>query len=290
MAFAELLDGEDRSALERATELLAIDGDHRTLAACILCHAARNLNEEVQPEDIIAEEMASEDVKAAFLEYCRGVRPESYKAELDSAFAVAPENDTIGTMWALSVLDNVKQNQAFLLGAKMPEGFEDEVERCAEILRRDLENSLEKRPPNKLLLPSQANNAAVSLRLVGKTADAARLLDRALETFPSLSSDVAQVRAVLFLQEDKDHDALELIRPHADAFDLQIMASEIEAKNGAVADALERIDAVLKAGLEEGLRTHALTTKARIGINSLNREIADQALDELAAVSLNQQN
>ncbi len=223
MAFAELLDGEDRSALERATELLAIDGDHRTLAACILCHAARNLNEEVQPEDIIAEEMASEDVKAAFLEYCRGVRPESYKAELDSAFAVAPENDTIGTMWALSVLDNVKQNQAFLLGAKMPEGFEDEVERCAEILRRDLENSLEKRPPNKLLLPSQANNAAVSLRLVGKTADAARLLDRALETFPSLSSDVAQVRAVLFLQEDKDHDALELIRPHADAFDLQIM-------------------------------------------------------------------
>ncbi|MCZ4258917.1 hypothetical protein SAMN04488117_11773 [Celeribacter baekdonensis] len=285
LAFAELLDGEDRSALERATELLAIDGDHRTLAACILCHAARNLNEEVQPEDIIAEEMASEDVKAAFLEYCRGVRPESYKAELDSAFAVAPENDTIGTMWALSVLDNVKQNQAFLLGAKMPEGFEDEVERCAEILRRDLENSLEKRPPNKLLLPSQANNAAVSLRLVGKTADAARLLDRALETFPSLSSDVAQVRAVLFLQEDKDHDALELIRPHADAFDLQIMASEIEAKNGAVADALERIDAVLKAGLEEGLRTHALTTKARIGINSLNREIADQALDELAAVS-----
>lgn len=285
LAFAELLDGEDRSALERATELLEIDGDHRTLAACILCHAARNLNEEVQPEDIIAEEMASEDVQAAFLEYCRGVRPETYKVELDKAFAVAPENDAIRTMWALSVLDDVKQNQAFLLGAKMPEGFEDEVEKCAEILRRDLEISLEKRPPNKLLLPSQANNAAVSLRLIGKAAEAAKLLDSALEAFPSLNSDVAQVRAVLFLQDDKDHDALELIRPQTDALDLQIMASEIEAKNGAVSDALERIDAVLKAGPEEGLRTHALTTKARIGINSLNREIADQALEELAAVS-----
>lgn len=285
LAFAELLDGEDRSALERATELLEIDGDHRTLAACILCHAARNLNEEIQPEDIIAEEMASEDVQAAFLEYCRGVRPETYKAELDKAFAAAPENGSIGTMWALSVLDNVKQNQAFLLGAKMPEGFEDEVGECAEILRRDLEISLEKRPPNRLLLPSQANNAAISLRLVGKTTEAAKLLDSALEAFPSLSSDVAQVRAVLFLQDDKNYDALELIRPHADALDLQIMASEIEAKNGAVSDALERIDAVLNAGPEEGLRTHALTTKARIGINSLNREIADQALDELAAVS-----
>jgi hypothetical protein len=90
----------------------------------------------------------------------------------------------------LSVLDNARQNQAFLLGAKMPEGFEVEVEKCAEIFQRDIEIALKQHPPNKLLLPSQANNAAVSLRLTGKSAEAAKLLDRALEAFPELSGDV----------------------------------------------------------------------------------------------------
>ncbi len=285
LAFAELLEGKDKPALERSTELLNHDGDHRNLAACILCHAARNLNEEIHLEEIISEELASLEVKAAFLEYCRVLRPDTFKAELDDAYAETPDNDVIATMWAASVLENVRQNQAFLLGAKMPEGFEVEVEKCAAIFRDDLEKSLTQRPPNKLLLPAQANNAGVSLRLAGKTADAAKLLDRTIDAFPELSGDVAQVRAVLYLQDDKDHDALELIRSHTDALDLQVMASEIEAKNGAVSDALERIEAVLNAGPADGLRTHALATKARIGINSLDRDVADQALDELSVVT-----
>ncbi|WP_144055867.1 tetratricopeptide repeat protein [Octadecabacter arcticus] len=285
LAFAELLDGKDQAALERTTELLNHDGDHRNLAACILCHAARNLNEEIRLEEIISEELASLEVKAAFLEYCRTVRPETYKVELERIYTEAPDNDAIMTMWALSVLDNARQNQAFLLGAKMPEGFEVEVEKCAEIFQRDIEIALKQHPPNKLLLPSQENNAAVSLRLTGKSAEAAKLLDRALEAFPELSGDVAQVRAVLYLQDDKDHDALKLIRPHTDALDLQVMASEIEAKNGAISDGLKRIDAVLKAGPSDGLRAHALATKARIGINSLDRDTADQALDELSTIT-----
>jgi tetratricopeptide (TPR) repeat protein len=285
LAFAELLDGKDQAALERTTELLNHDGDHRNLAACILCHAARNLNEEIRLEEIISEELASLEVKAAFLEYCRTVRPETYKVELERIYTEAPDNDAIMTMWALSVLDNARQNQAFLLGAKMPEGFEVEVEKCAKIFQRDIEIALKQHPPNKLLLPSQANNAAVSLRLTGKSAEAAKLLDRALEAFPELSGDVAQVRAVLYLQDDKDHDALKLIRPHTDALDLQVMASEIEAKNGAISDGLKRIDAVLKAGPSDGLRAHALATKARIGINSLDRDTADQALDELSTIT-----
>tara|TARA_R100001377_G_scaffold82124_1_gene62186 strand:+ start:23 stop:3574 length:3552 start_codon:yes stop_codon:yes gene_type:complete len=285
LAFAELLEGEDRPAFEKAMELLNHDGDHRSLAACILCHTARNLNEEFRLEEIISGELGSLEVKAAFLEYCRVLRPDTYKCELDSAYTETPDSDVIATMWASSVLDNARQNQAFLLGAKMLEGFKVEVEQCAEIFRDDLEKSLIQRPPNKLLLPSQANNAGVSLRLAGKTVDAAKLLDRAIEAFPELSGDVAQVRAVLYLQDDKDHDALELIRPHTDALDLQIMASEIEAKNGAVADALARIEAVLKAGPADGIRTHALATKARIGINSLDRDTADQALDELSVIT-----
>ncbi len=285
LAFAELLDGQDRPALDRTMELLNREGDHRSLAACILCNAARNLSEEIRPEEIISDELNSHDVNAAFLEYVRILRPDSYKDELNRAYVETPDNEPIAMMWALSVLNDVSQNQAFLLGAKMPDGFEEEVENCAEIFRRDLEKSLEQRPPNKLLLPSQANNAAVALRLIGKTTDAAKLLDSALEAFPELGGDVAQVRAVLYLQEDKDSDALELVRPHKHALDLQIMAAEIEAKNGAVSDGLKRIEAVLKAGPTNGLKTHALATKARIGINSIDQEIADQALDELSAIT-----
>ncbi|WP_093996429.1 hypothetical protein [Octadecabacter ascidiaceicola] len=48
---------------------------------------------------------------------------------------------------------------------------------------------------------------------------------------------------------------------------------------------MARIEAVLSAGPVDGLKTHALATKARIGINSLDRDTADEALDELTAIS-----
>ena len=187
-------------------------------------------------------------------------------------------------MWALSTLDDARQSQAFLLGARMPEGFLDRLDDSAEILKKDLEDALELRPPNMLLLPSQANNAAVALRLSGSVAEAARLVDEVLARYPELRNELAQIRAVLFLQEGREIEALDLIRPLSDIAELQIMASEIEAKLGDDFDALERIESVLRADLPADIRSIALDTKARVAINFSNQERADQALDELTAI------
>jgi cellulose synthase operon protein C len=285
LAFAELLDREYEQALERASSLMDVEGDHRNLAACILFHTAKSLKKEIDVESLLDKEYASSDIVAAYLEYVRELRPDEYVDALNKAFVDDPDNEAVATMWALSILDDMRQNQAFLLGAKMSDGFEENVAKSAEILRGDLANSLDQRPPNKLLLPSQANNAAVALRLSGNVADAAWLVDKALNKFPELTRDLAQIRAVLLLQEEKDTEALELIRPLIEVCELQVMASELEAKLGDERSALARINAVLKLNMPEGLLIHALATKARIGINTLDQDAVDEALEDLVAIA-----
>jgi cellulose synthase operon protein C len=284
LAFAELLDGEYGAALDRCCDLLKHDGDHRNLAASILCHAARNLETDVVPEEIIDKELSSPDVFAAYLEYIRDARPDDYHAALTKAFEDNRESKAIRSLWALATLNDAQQNQAFLLGAVMPDGFEDRLAGSAEILKKDLEEALELRPANKLLLPSQANNAAVALRLSGRVSEAAQLIDGTLSKHPDLLGQLAQIRAVLFLQEDNDIQALDLIRPLSDFSELQIMASEIEAKLGDETAAMARIEAVLNNDLPAEHRAVALETKARIAINSMLREVADQAMEELTAL------
>lgn len=281
LAFAELLDQEYETALVRASDLLDIAGDHRNLAACIYLHAAKSLTKEVDTTKISKEEFACPEVVAAHLEYMRDLHPDEYSESLNKAFSEDPGNDAIAAMWAVSILDEIKQNQAFLLGARISDEFEKHVSKSAEILRSDLEQSLNQQPPNKLLLPSQANNAAVSLRLSGKVSEAAGVVEKVIGKFPSLANDLAQIRAILLLQEDKDDEALKLIQPLTEAPELQVMASELEAQSGDDVSALHRITEVLKTDISDGLRTHALATKARIGINTLNQNAADEALDEL---------
>ena len=230
LALAELLDGASELAMEQAFAVLDSEGDHRDLAACVVLNAARRLRKDIDARKICEASHASPHVQAAYLEYLREVRPEEYVDALRQAFDDNAENEAVARMWSLSILDDMKRNQAFLLGAKMSDGFEESVTKSAEILRCDLVKSLEQRPPNKLLLPSEANNAAVALRLSGNVVEAARLVDRVLEKFPELTMDLAQIRAVLFLQEDKDNDALELIRPLLESCELQVMASELEAQ------------------------------------------------------------
>ena len=285
LAFAELLDGEHRAALDRCRGLLQHEGDHRNLAASVLCHAARHIKTEVAPEDFVGAELSSPEVLPAYLEYVRDVRPDGYERALTKAFNDNNDNKPVANMWALSILDDARQNQAFLLGARMPVDFVDHLADSAKILKKDLEDALKLRPPNKILLPSQANNAAVALRLSGSVSEAARLIDETLAGYPELRSQLAQIRAVLFLQEDRDIEALELIRPLSDNSELQIMASQIEAKLGEYTDALERIESVLGTGLPADTRSLALDTKARIAINSSNQERADQALDELNTIA-----
>ncbi|WP_282039918.1 PIN domain-containing protein [Halomonas alimentaria] len=283
LAFAELIDGEDEKAFERAKYLLEADGDHKSLAACISLHAAKRLQREFYIEDYDLPDLSHPDVVAARLEFLSAVRPQEYSDALCEAFEADESNDAVASMWALSVLNDIKQNQAFLLGKKMSGSFDEKVEKSATILRRELEKALSQRPPNELLLPLQANNAAVALRLAGKLEDAAKLIDKTLEDYPEFQGDLAQIRAVLFLHEDKDSEAFEIIEPLKDHADLQVLASEIEAKMGRCQDALDRINAVLNKTISDDLRSHALSTKARIGINSSNRDAADEAIEELAA-------
>lgn len=285
-ALAELNDGQNKAAFERAKNLIEHQGNHQSLAAVIALYAASKIGEKFNIEDYQLQEPDNKEVLAAKLEYIRIVQSAEYSTALESAYKGHPANHSIALMWAQNVLDNVKQNQAFLLGAKVDNEFEQKLLESAEIFRSDLEASLKQHPPNKLLLPSQANNTAVALRLSGSVSEAARLLDRVIEHYPYLLSELAQIRAVLFLQEDKDYEAFKLIAAIEAIPELQVMASEIEAKMGKRQEALERINKTLKNTLPNDLHSKALHVKFRIAINSSDRMAADEAIEELTAIEM----
>lgn len=211
------------------------------------------------------------------------MKPEAFVPELKDAFAANGTNAAIAGLWATNVLRDIQQNQAYLLGAKVSASFDSDVTRSAEILRAELETAIARRPPNKLLLPYQANNAGVAMRLAGKSREAGQLLDRALAQYPDLLEDLAELRSTIYLQEGKDKDALDLLDELKGRAELQIMASEIEAKIGKEKEALARIDVALLASMSDRQKVLALSIKGRIAIRLADRKKADEAADELAA-------
>lgn len=283
LALANLLEDNPQEAFNQAQPLIELEGEHRDFALIILIHAARALRAELDILEYVEADDVVGEVETAWLDYLAVVNRSKYALEIESAYQRNQSDSNIASLWALHILDDAKRNQAFLLGQLMEENFEDRLQKAASILRSTLERALQDSPPNRLLLPSQANNAAVALRLIGDVENASKLLDRTIQTQPSLADELAQIRAVLLLQEDKDIDALALIDNLYGFPELQVMASEIEAKLGRSDDALQRLESVLTGPLEFGLKTQAIATKGRIAINSKDQEKADQALDDLVA-------
>ncbi|MFY0619268.1 tetratricopeptide repeat protein [Shimia sp.] len=282
-AFADLLAGDDEGAFEQAKELLSESGDHVSLCAAIAFIAAGRLNTKFDVEHYANVDLSDESLVEARLDYVQVVEPENFEEMLQAALAAFPESSRLKATWANSILNDARQNRAFVLGGVTAAGFEDDVKKCATILVEHLEQSLSQNPPNMQLLSAEANNAAVALRLNGNDGVAAELLDRVIALFPDCKSDLGQVRATLLLNQDKEAEAFELISPLTDHADLQVMAAEIEAKRGDLVPALQRINEALGLEMPEGFRKHALAVKARIGIHAADRRAADDAIDELKA-------
>lgn len=283
-AFAELLVGNDKLAYNEALELSKVEGDHRSLAISILFHAAKRLRKSIDVDQIDIEDKTNISILVARLEYLRVVSPKEYSIELEEAYQSYPDESAIASMWALGELDDMKQNMAFLLGAKMPEQFESKASKCAEIFYTDITDALKRRPPNMQTLASEANNAAVALRLSGDVVKANRLIENVVEDYPELADDLLQVRASLLLQQDKDDEALKLIEQSTNYPELQIMASELEAVRGNTGSSIERINTVLATELEDELRFRALIVKTKLGISAQDQDTADEALEDLAAI------
>lgn len=282
-ALADLLDGQNEVAFNDTFQLSQIKGDHSLLAKSIMFQAAKRLGKKIENPEPASEfeEETNVSVVAARLDYLRIVSPEDYHDALKQARRSFPKEDTIRIMWALDELNDMKRNLAFLLGAKMPPAFEQRVSECSEIFHNDVKIALNRQPPNMLTLPSQANNAAVALRLSGDVVVASRLIESVIETFPELEDELVQIRASLLLQQDRDDEALALIQHSTQFPELQIMASELEATRGQKDSAIERINKLLDAGPEDELRKKVLLSKAQIGIKLSDRGAADEALEDL---------
>lgn len=281
IALADLLQGNDEDALRQAEILLSVEGDHVNFCASVAFSAAKRLKRNFDVERYELVDRSNADLMLARLDYLEAVQADLFEKELQEALSKDPDNHSLLLLWAHHFLKNANENRAFLLGGRTSEAFETNISKSASILVAELEKSLKHNPPNRHALPFDANNAAVALRLDGREVEAAHLLDRVTSSYPEIKPDLAQLRAALYLHQDQDAEALDLIKPMMDHPDLQIMAAEIEAQTGAADQALERINRALAATLPQELRLAALFVKARIGLVTSDRNAADEAIDEL---------
>lgn len=222
------------------------------------------------------------EVLAARLGYLETVKLEVFVVGLKDAFAASETNAAIAGLWAPNVLRGVQRNQAYLLGAMVSVSFDNDVTRSAEILRAELEAAIARRPPNKLLLRYKAKNAGVAMKLAEKSRDAGQILDGALTQYPDLLEDLAELRATIYLQEGKEKDALDLLSELKRRPELQIMASEIEAKIGKERRRL--LVSTVRCWLPCRTDRKFWRCRSRGGLPSAwHRKKADEAADELAA-------
>ncbi|MCV6574355.1 MAG: hypothetical protein OIF58_01330 [Cohaesibacter sp.] len=283
LAFADLLEENFEKAYECAIGLLREDGDHTDICAATALNAARRLDKEIPAEDFALLQNTSSDVVYARTLYLTEQNPQDFKSIINEAKIVDPENKHLDSLWALHALGEARENEAFLLGAKMPHSFMADLKKCASILKSELETSLKANPVNKLLLPSQANNAAVAYRLIGSVTDASKIIESVIFSHPDLKDKLVHIRAVLFLLRNDENSALELLAPLANHAELQILASEIETRLGKPLEALDRLQKVFDLELDRATRLRALETKARVAIHCRNRNACEEAIEDIAA-------
>lgn len=285
-AFALLLEGRDHDALSIALETVKVNGDHASLAASIIYHASSHTGRKVELEDVPDFLKDDAQVESARLEYSRVDNPSSFLEELESLYNNGNSSEHVKEQWALHVLSDLRGNQAYLLGKKFPDGLDKRVREAAAILSSQLKKSLEHTPPNALLLPTQANNAAVALRLIGEAERALRLIDQCIDRLPEIAPALAYPKAILFLELDRDIDALSAIKSLADPpIELTIMAAEIEASLGQLEQALARITGLVTAGNLGPHAEMAQIVKCRIATKALAREHAEAAIEDLEVVN-----
>lgn len=285
-AFSLLLEQKDADALSIALETIKVNGDHASLAASIIYLASSHIGRVLEPSDLPEELELNEQVEAARLDYVKSRNAKEFIEQLETAVAKGSASEHAKEQWALNVLSDMRGNQAYLLGRKFPDAFEQRVSEAASILSEQLALSLEQNPPNRLLLPIQANNAAVALRLTGESEKASRLIDQCIARFPEISSAMVYPRAILFLEQDREVDALATIKSvESVPAELQIMAAEIEASLGQFDQALARVNGVVDAGDLGELEEMALIVKCRIATKALDQSSAEAAIEDLEVVN-----
>lgn len=285
-AFSLMLENNDSDAISIALETIKVKGDHGSLAAIIIYLASTHLGRTLEPSDLPEDLEQNEQVNAARLEYLKCVNKEEFIEELESSISRGNAPEHVQEQWALNVLSDMRGNQAYLLGRKYPDEFEHRVSKAASILSKQLAQALEQNPPNPLLLPIQANNAAVALRLIGEAEKASALIDKCVKRFPEMATAMAYPRAILLLEQDREVDALAVINLSENApTELQIMAAEIEASLGHFDHGLERINKVVASGGLGELEEMALIVKCRIATKALDQSSAEAAIEDLEVVN-----
>lgn len=280
-----LLDRQFQAAFEAAQATLDIDPSE-DLAAIALCHAASEIEDVDLNASLNIDELESESVWLAYLEFLRRREPENWQQAAERAVAKFPANRDLKAEVALAVLPDTASATDFVLGARSEADREAKIADAAETLKERAYELLKRDPPNPLVVGPFVNNAALALRLAGKQSDSEELIQRAFQLEFEPQPYLIEQRALSLLNLGRQRDALEFLNRYELTPHLSIMRSNILAETGEIDDSRNGLKAALAMDLEASDRTLALCLLFEIEAEAANRDGALEALDLLDEVGI----
>lgn len=219
----------------------------------------------------------------AKVDYLREVQDDGYLTYLDVALEKFPKDPNIVAAKAFATLQDGRRNERFLLGEDLGPEFEENLVSCASILAEDARKRIKETPINLMIYSSSVYNAAVLLRLVGKTEDAAKLIDALPRELIFRSEELVEIRTACDLEMQKPDLALERLEAAERSEKLLLLKAQVHAVKFQYENACKTLETINIHYEDLPKAFFILTLKAQIYLNAGKQDLFESVLDELKA-------
>lgn len=280
-AFGELATGDIESAIQRAENVLKSTPDYGPAASVLLQSKMKEKVFSNSLELIPLEARGTAEYAIGAIIYLRRWnkilwRDLAHKAALDY-----PKNDIIRRFVAEAVLDPILNNAGVLIGEAVEAGVVEKVCKCAETLNDLWLKELARDDVNSDEVIPLANNLAAAKRFCGEDLKAADILDKTIQKIGH-DPDLIRARILLYLHQDEDDKAVELIAETETNAELELLAVQVIV-NQDTARALERLTNIDLEELPENLQPVVHEIRAEIALKEKNSQNLQQAIESMRA-------
>jgi len=275
-----LLTQDHKGAIKLAKEILAEDKNNADAAGTLI----QALIKEPTCNDPLNEVPdALKDSEAVLIAYTHFLRCRDNFAWVDVARTAArkhPESRLLKQFAAEAVLDELARTERdAIVGGILKQITTKEVNDAIETLVAEAIQAIDM---GYALLPSTAHNAALALRFSNDLLKAKKILDTAIQQFPS-DENLRIQRALIAFSENDPSGALAVLPDKPNDLEAIGLLAEAMAASGNINDALSLIDKTDESKLPEHVKTALLGVRVRAYIVHGERQLAINTVTQQVA-------
>jgi tetratricopeptide (TPR) repeat protein len=271
--------GDDADALALAKAILT-DHPDQAGALVVLVQASSS---EVDPVELVpAKARTDPDVTASIIAVLRRRDDKRWYDAARNALAQHP-NDVRFKQWtAEGTLEPILADTGLLMGKPLADGVGEKVDAAASSLLSVWEILSEDEAADQEPLAALAQNCAAALRFSQRNAEAAAVIDKALQRVGH-NPALIRIRALLHLHADEDELAVRVLGDNPSDPALSLLRAEMLAQTDRHA-AAAAIDTVTLAELPTSIARTAMKLRLELALDLNDLPRASSLVDELASL------